>query len=192
MSKSVNGSRTEKNLLAAFAGESQARNRYTYFASAARKEGLEQIANIFIETADNEKEHAKVFFQHLEGGSVEITASYPAGAIKDVKSNLEAAADGEKMEWTTIYADFSKIARDEGFPEIAGSFDQISKVEKFHEARYRKLISNVANGEVFKRKTTVKWHCANCGYIYEGTEPPQQCPACKHPQAYYELLAENY
>jgi len=192
MSKSIKGSRTEKNLLAAFAGESQARNRYTYFASAARKEGLEQIANIFMETAENEKEHAKVFFQCLEGGNVEITAGYPAGVIRDTKSNLEAAADGEKMEWATIYADFSKIARDEGFPEIAGSFDQISKVEKFHEARYRKLINNVANGEVFKRKTPVKWHCINCGYVYEGTEPPKQCPACKHPQAYYELLAENY
>ena len=192
MSKSIKGSRTEKNLLAAFAGESQARNRYTYFASAARKEGLEQIANIFIETAENEKEHAKVFFQYLEGGNVEIIASYPAGVIRDTKSNLEAAADGEKMEWTTIYADFSKIARDEGFPEIAGSFDQISKVEKFHEARYRKLINNLANGEVFKRKTSVKWHCTSCGYVYEGTEPPKQCPACKHPQAYYELLAENY
>jgi rubrerythrin len=192
MSKSIKGSCTEKNLLAAFAGESQARNRYTYFASVARKEGLEQIADIFIETADNEKEHAKVFFQCLEGGNVEITAGYPAGVIRDTKSNLEAAADGEKMEWTTIYADFSKIARDEGFPEIAGSFDQISKVEKFHEARYRKLINNVANGEVFKRKTPVKWHCINCGYVYEGTEPPKQCPACKHPQAYYELLAENY
>ena len=192
MSKSIKGSRTEKNLLAAFAGESQARNRYTYFASAARKEGLEQIANIFIETAENEKEHAKVFFQYLEGGNVEIIAGYPAGVIRDTKSNLEAAADGEKMEWTTIYADFSQIARDEGFPEIAISFDQISKVEKFHEGRYRKLINNLANGEVFKRKTLVKWHCSNCGYIYEGTEPPKQCPACKHPQAYYELLAENY
>jgi len=192
MGKSFKGSRTEKNLLAAFAGESQARNRYTYFASAARKEGLEQIANIFIETAENEKEHAKVFFQYLEGGNVEIIAGYPAGVIRDTKSNLEAAADGERMEWTTIYADFSKIARDEGFPEIASSFDQISKVEKFHEARHRKLINNLANGEVFKRKTPVKWHCTNCGYVYEGTEPPKQCPACKHPQAYYELLAENY
>ncbi len=192
MGKSFKGSRTEKNLLAAFAGESQARNRYTYFASAARKEGLEQIANIFIETAENEKEHAKVFFQYLEGGNVEIIAGYPAGVIRDTKSNLEAAADGEKMEWTTIYADFSKIARDEGFPDIASSFDQISKVEKFHEARYRKLINNLANGEVFKRKALVKWHCTNCGYVYEGTEAPKQCPACKHPQAYYELLAENY
>ncbi len=192
MGKSFKGSRTEKNLLAAFAGESQARNRYTYFASAARKEGLEQIANIFIETAENEKEHAKVFFQHLEGGNAEIIASYPAGVIRDTTSNLEAAADGERMEWTTIYADFSKIARDEGFPEIASSFAQISKVEKFHEARYRKLINNLANGEVFKRKMPVKWHCTICGYVYEGTEPPKQCPACKHPQAYYELLAENY
>ena len=192
MSKSIKGSRTEKNLLAAFAGESQARNRYTYFASAARKEGLEQIANIFIETAENEKEHAKVFFQCLEGGKVEIIAGYPAGAIRDTKSNLEAAADGEKMEWTTIYADFSKIARDEEFPEIAGSFDQISKVERFHEARYRKLINNVANGEVFKRKAPVKWHCINCGYVYEGAEPPRQCPSCKHPQSFYEVLAENF
>ena len=192
MNKSIKGSQTEKNLLAAFAGESQARNRYTYFASAARKEGLEQIANIFIETADNEKEHAKVFFQYLEGGEVQITAGYPAGTIKDARSNLEAAANGEKMEWTTIYTGFAKTARDEGFADIANSFDQIAKVEKFHEARYRKLIANIANGEVFKRKTTVKWHCANCGYIHEGTEPPKECPACKHPQAFYELLAENY
>lgn len=192
MNKSIKGSRTEKNLLAAFAGESQARNRYTYFASAARKEGLEQIANIFLETAENEKEHAKVFFQYLEGGNVEITASFPAGAIRDTKANLEGAADGENMEWTTLYADFSKIASDEGFPEIKSSFDQISKVEKFHEARYRKLINNLANNEVFKNKAVVKWHCANCGYVYEGTEPPKQCPACKHPQAYFELLAENY
>jgi rubrerythrin len=192
LNKSIKGSRTEKNLLAAFAGESQARNRYTYFASAARKEGLEQIANIFLETSENEKEHAKVFFQYLEGGSVEITASYPAGAIKDAKSNLEAAADGENMEWTTLYSDFSRIARDEGFPDVANSFDQISKVERFHEARYRKLIDNLANNAVFKKSTIVKWHCINCGYIYEGTAPPRQCPACKHPLAYFELLAENY
>ena len=192
MNKSIKGSRTEKNLLAAFAGESQARNRYTYFASAARKEGLEQIADIFLETSENEKEHAKVFFQYLEGGSVEITASYPAGAIKDAKSNLEAAAAGENLEWTTLYSDFSRIARDEGFPDVANSFDQISKVERFHEARYRKLIDNLANNAVFKKSTIVKWHCINCGYIYEGTEPPKQCPACKHPLAYFELLAENY
>ena len=192
MSKQLKGSRTEKNLLAAFAGESQARNRYTYFASAARKEGFEQIANIFAETAENEKEHAKVFFNYLEGGDVEIIAAYPAGMIKDTKSNLEAAAAGENMEWTMLYADFAKIAREEGYPEVARSFEQISKVEKFHESRYRKLISNIVNGEVFKRKTPVKWHCANCGYVFEGTEAPKECPACKHPQAFYELLAENY
>jgi rubrerythrin len=192
MGKSIKGTQTEKNLLKAFAGESQARNRYTYFASKARKEGFEQIANIFAETAENEKEHAKVFFNYLEGGDVEIVAAYPAGMIKDTKSNLEGAAAGENMEWTKLYADFAKIAREEGFPDVAVSFEQISKVEKFHESRYRKLIANMANGEVFKKKTTVKWHCANCGYVYEGTEPPKECPACKHPQAFYEVLAENY
>lgn len=192
MSKSIKGTKTEKNLLAAFAGESQARNRYTYFSSAAKKEGFEQIANIFLETAENEKEHAKVFFKHLEGGDAEITATYPAGMIKDTKSNLELAAAGENLEWTTLYHDFAKVAMDEGFPEIAGSFEQISKVEKFHEARYRKLINNVANGEVFKKKTPVKWHCINCGYCFEGTEAPKECPACKHPQSYFEVLAENY
>ncbi len=152
MGKSIRGTKTERNLLAAFSGESQARNRYTYFASAARKEGYEQIANTFAETAENEKEHAKVFFKYLEGGDAEITAAYPAGMIKDTKSNLEAAAAGENLEWTTIYADFSKVARDEGFPEVARSFEQIAKVEKFHESRYRKLINNVASGEVFKKK----------------------------------------
>ena len=192
MGNSIKGKITEKNLMAAFAGESQARNRYTYFASAARKEGFEQIANIFTETAENEKEHAKVFFKHLEGGDVEIVAAYPAGMIKDTKSNLEAAAAGEKMEWTALYANFAKIAREEGFNEIAISFEQISKVEKFHESRYRKLITDIANGEVFKKKVVMKWHCINCGYIYEGTEAPKECPACKHPQAYYEVLAENY
>lgn len=192
MAKSIKGSRSERNLLAAFAGESQARNRYTYFASAARKEGFEQIANIFIETAENEKEHAKIFFKHLEGGDLEITATYPAGIIKDTKSNLEAAAAGENMEWTTIYSDFAKISKDEGFPEVARSFEQVAKVEKFHESRYRKLINNVANNEVFKRKTPTKWHCINCGYIFEGTEPPRECPACKHPQSFFEVLADNY
>ncbi len=192
MNKSIKGTRTEKNLLTAFAGESQARNRYTYFASAARKEGLEQIANIFIETAENEKEHAKVFFKYLEGGDTEIVAVYPAGMIKDTKSNLEAAAAGENLEWTTIYADFSKIARDEGFAEVARSFEQIARVEKFHESRYRRLINNIANGEVFKKKSTVKWHCTNCGHVFEGTEAPRECPACQHPQAFYELLAENF
>ncbi len=156
MSKSVKGTKTEKNLLAAFAGESQARNRYTYFASAVRKEGFEQIANIFTETAENEKEHAKVFFKYLEGGDIEIIAAYPAGMIKDTKSNLEAAAAGENIEWTTIYADFSKTARDEGFPEVARSFEQIAKVEKFHESRYRKLANNIATGEAFKKKATVE------------------------------------
>ena len=192
MGKSIKGTKTEKNLLAAFAGESQARNRYTYFASAARKEGFEQIANIFIETSENEKEHAKVFFKHLEGGDTEITATYPAGSIKDTKANLESAAAGENLEWTTLYADFAKTARDEGFPEIARSFEQIAKVERFHESRYRKLINNVANKEVFNKKAPVKWHCINCGYIAEGAEAPKECPACKHPQAFYEVLSENF
>lgn len=190
--KSLKGTRTEKNLLAAFAGESQARNRYTYAAGVAKKEGFEQISRIFIETAENEKEHAKVFFKHLEGGDVEITAAYPAGRILDTKCNLEAAAAGEKLEWTTLYANFGKIAKEEGFPEVAQSFEQIAKVERFHEARYRKLIANVAEKQVFVKKAPVKWHCINCGYVHEGPEAPQVCPACKHPQSYYEVLAENF
>ncbi len=192
MTKTLKGTKTEKNLLAAFAGESQARNRYTFFASAAKKEGYEQISRIFLETAENEKEHAKVFFKYLEGGDVEITASYPAGIIADTKSNLEAAAAGENMEWTILYAEAAKIAREEGFPDIATSFEQISKVEKFHEQRYRELADNIVKGEVFKKKENTKWHCINCGYVYEGTEAPKECPACHHPQAYYEVLAENY
>lgn len=192
MPKSVKGTRTEKNLLAAFAGESQARNRYTFFASVARKEGYEQIANIFTETAGNEKEHAEVFFKYLQGGDVEIVAAYPAGAVEDTKKNLEAAADGEKLEWSQIYTDMEKVAKEEGFSDIATSFKEIAEVEEFHEQRYRRLAANVAAGEVFKKKTTVKWHCTNCGYIHEGTEAPKVCPACKHAQAYYELLAENY
>ncbi|MDP3042183.1 MAG: rubrerythrin family protein [Candidatus Omnitrophota bacterium] len=192
MSKSIKNSKTEQNLLKAFAGESQARNRYTYFASVAKKAGFEQMANIFTETAENEKEHAKIFFKYLEGGDVEITVAYPAGVISDTKANLEKAAAGENMEWTTLYADFAKIAKDEGFPEVARSFEQVAKVEKFHEARYRKLINNIGNSEVFKKKTSVKWHCLNCGYVIEGTEAPKECPACKHPQAYFEVLAENY
>ncbi|MBN1691364.1 MAG: rubrerythrin family protein [Dehalococcoidia bacterium] len=192
MGKSLKGTRTEQNLLKAFAGESQARMRYNYFASQARKEGFVQIASIFEETAGNEKEHAKVFFKYLEGGDVEITAAYPAGMVKDTKDNLEAAADGEKMEWTTLYSDFAAIAREEGFTDVANSFDQIARVEKFHESRYRKLAANIEKGEVFKRKEKVVWHCANCGYIHEGTEAPTVCPACKHPQSYYELLVENY
>ncbi len=192
MSKSLKGTQTEKNLLKAVAGESQARNRYNFFASAARKEGFEQIANIFAETADNEKEHAKVFFKYLEGGDVEITAAYPAGQIKDTASNLTAAADGERLEWTTLYADFAAAAKREGFPEVAQSFEEIAKVERFHESRYRKLVANIAAGEVFQKKSPVKWHCANCGYIFEGAEAPAECPACRHPRAYYEVLAENY
>jgi rubrerythrin len=192
MSKPVKGTQTEKNLLTAFAGESQARNRYTFFASQAKKEGYEQIANIFTETAGNEKEHAEVFFKYLEGGDVEIAAAYPAGIIGNTLTNLKAAADGEKMEWSEIYANFEKMAREEGFNDIATSFKEIAEVEESHEKRYRKLAASVAAGEVFKKKTVVKWHCTNCGYIHEGTEAPKECPACKHPQAYYELLAENY
>jgi len=192
MSKSIKGTKTEQNLLKSFAGESQARNRYTYFSSVAKKEGLAQISNIFTETAENEKEHAKVFFKHLEGGDVEITAVYPAGLIKDTKTNLEAAAAGENMEWTMLYADFAKIAKDEGFPEIARSFEQVAKVERFHESRYRRLINNLVNDEVFKKRSSIKWHCTNCGYVFEGAEAPKECPACKHPQAFFEVLAENY
>ena len=192
MSKSVKGTQTEKNLLKAFAGESQARNRYTFFASVGRKEGYEQIANVFMETAGNEKEHAEIFFKYLEGGDVRIEAAYPAGIVGDTKANLKAAADGEKMEWSEIYAEFERTARKEGFKEIAKSFKEIAEVEEFHEKRYRKLGRNVGTGEVFKKRTVVKWHCTNCGYIHEGTEAPRECPACKHAQAYYELLAENY
>jgi rubrerythrin len=192
MSKSIKGTETEKNLLKAFAGESQARNRYTYFAGVARKAGYEQIAAIFTETAENEKEHAKIFFKYLEGGEVEITAAYPAGTIGDTKANLEAAAAGEKMEWSDLYAGFEQTARAEGFPEVAASFKQIAEVEEFHEKRYRKLAANIETGELFKRPAAVKWHCINCGYVHEGPEAPALCPACKHPRAYYELLAENY
>ena len=192
MKKSIKGTETEKNLLTAFAGESQARNRYTFFASQAREAGYEQIANVFTETAGNEKEHAEVFFKYLEGGDVEIKAAYPAGIIGDILTNLKSAANGEKMEWSIIYPDFEKIAREEGFEEIATSFKEIAEVEEFHEGRYRKLAENVAAGEVFKKKTVVKWHCTNCGYIHEGNEAPKECPACKHPQSFYEVLGENY
>jgi rubrerythrin len=192
MGKSIKGTKTEKNLLAAFAGEAQARNRYTFFASAAKKEGYEQISRLFLETADNEKEHAKVFFKYLEGGEVEIVAAYPAGVIGNTRQNLQEAADGEKMEWSNLYADFAKTAREEGFEEVAKSFDQIAKVEMFHEQRYRKLAKNIDDKEVFKKKVKTKWHCINCGYIYEGEEAPKECPACRHPQSYYEVLAENY
>jgi rubrerythrin len=192
MEKSIKGSQTEKNLLTAFAGESQARNRYAYFGSIARKEGYEQISAIFLETSENEKEHAKVFFKYLEGGTSEIIARYPAGIIKDTLANLDGAADGEKYEWTTMYVNFAQVAEKEGFPEVARSFHQIAKAEKFHESRYRKLIEDIQNKQVFKKPATVKWHCRNCGYIFEGPEAPKECPACKHPQAYYEVLAENY
>ena len=192
MSKSIKGTKTEQNLLKAFAGESQARNRYTYFASAAKKEGYEQISAFFLETAENEKEHAKVFFKYLEGGVVEITASYPAGIAGTTKENLDHAAAGEHEEWTAIYSEFEKTARDEGFPDIARSFKEIAEVEEFHEARYRKLSANISDGTVFKKDASTKWHCRNCGYVHEGTEAPKECPACAHPQEYYEVLAENY
>ena len=190
--ESIKGTRTEKNLLASFAGESQARNRYTYFASVARKAGFEQIAAIFLETADNEKEHAERFFKLLEGGELEITAGYPAGVIGDTAANLKAAADGEKIEWTKLYKEAEDIARDEGFEEIAVQFKEIAEVEEEHEKRYRKLLKNVEEGKVFKKDTVVRWKCRNCGYVHEGKEAPEKCPACAHPQAYYELLSENY
>ena len=192
MAKSVKGSKTEKNLLAAFAGESQARNRYTYFASVAKKAGYEQIAAIFLETADNEKEHAKMFFKQLEGGELEIQASYPAGKIGTVEENLAAAAAGENLEWTKLYKEAAETAREEGFDEIAEIFTEISEVEEKHEKRYRKLLANVESGKVFKREETVRWKCRNCGYVHEGKDAPQSCPACKHPRAYYELFTENY
>ncbi|MFC2044077.1 rubrerythrin [Chloroflexota bacterium] len=192
MSGSIKGTQTEKNLLKAFAGESQARNRYTFFASTARKEGYEQIANIFTETAGNEKEHAKVFFKYLERGDVEITAAYPTGIIGDTKENLEAAASGEKLEWSDVYPNFERIAREEGFAEVSASFKEIAEVEEFHEGRYRKLANNIRVGEAFKKKAPVKWHCTNCGYIHKSNEAPKICPACNHAQAYYEVLAENY
>lgn len=192
MAKSIRGTQTEKNLLASFAGESQARNRYTFFASAAKKEGYEQISRFFLETAENEKEYAKVFFKYLEGGEVEITAAYPAGVVGDTKANLEAAAAGENMEWTVLYAEAARTAREEGFPEVARSFEQIAKVEMFHENRYRKLLDNLVKNEAFRKKTPAKWHCINCGYVFEGEEAPKECPACRHPQSYYEVLAENY
>jgi rubrerythrin len=189
---SLKGTRTEKNLLKAFAGESQARNRYTFFASKAKKEGYEQIAGIFLETAENEKEHAEVFFKHLEGGDVEITAAYPAGKIGETAENLLASAEGEKLEWGTLYPNFEKVAREEGFTLVAESFEEIAEVEEEHEKRYRKLLENVKNSTVFKRDTVVKWKCRNCGYVHKGKEAPEICPACKHEQSYYELLAENY
>ena len=186
------GSRTEKNLLAAFAGESQARNRYTYFASKAKKEGYEQISALFLETADNEKEHAKLFFSLLKGGEAEIMASYPAGVIGDSAANLKAAADGENFEWTTLYQNFADVAKKEGFMDAYETFTQVAKAEKYHEARYLALLKNVKEGKVFKRDAPVKWHCRNCGYVFEGKEAPDVCPVCQHPKAHFEGLAENY
>jgi rubrerythrin len=188
----IKGSKTELNLLKAFAGESQARNRYTYFASVARKDGLEQIAAIFEETARNEQEHAKVFFKYLEGGDAEITATYPAGKIGTTAENLAAAAAGEKLEWSSIYPDFAEVARAEGFTDVAESFKEIAEVEAHHEDRYNRLLANVKNDLVFKKAAPTKWICRNCGYVHEGTEAPDLCPACKHPQSYYELLCEGY
>lgn len=190
--KSIRGTQTEKNLLAAFAGESQARNRYTFFASKAIKEGYRQIAAIFEETADNEKEHAKRFFKFLEGGAVEITASYPAGVIGSTKENLQAAADGEQEEYTKLYPEFSDVARQEGFPEIAAAFRSIAVVEKQHEARFRKLLKSLEEGSVFKKGKVVRWKCRNCGYIHEGKTPPAKCPACEHDQSFFEIFEENY
>lgn len=194
--KSVKGTQTEKNLLAAFAGESQARNRYTYFASKAKKEGYVQISEIFTETANQEKEHAKRFWSFLEGGAVEITAMYPAGFGDDLVGstleNLKHAAEGEREEWTMLYKGFAQTARDEGFPQIAAQFDAVSVAEKQHEKRYNKLAENIEKDMVFKRESDTIWACMNCGYIYEGAEPPKQCPACKHPQGYFELVRENW
>ncbi len=190
--KSLKGTKTEKNLLASFAGESQARNRYTFFASAAKKEGYEQISSIFLETADNEKEHAKRFFKFLEGGDVEISAVYPAGKISNTLDNLRAAAAGENIEWGHLYPDAAKVAKDEGFDDISECFTNIARVEKEHEKRYLALAANVEKKRVFKKDTKVKWRCRNCGFVFEGPEAPDKCPACLHPRAYYELLSENY
>lgn len=189
---SIKGTQTEKNLLAAFAGESQARNRYTYFASVAKQAGLEQIAAIFLDTADNEKEHARLFFDQLEGGDVQISASYPAGVVGDTAANLAAAAAGENLEWTTIYRNFQGTARQEGLTQVANLFKEVAEVEEQHERRYLKLLENVRSGKVFEKDTVVRWRCRNCGYVHEGKSAPKVCPVCQHPQAYYELLAENY
>jgi rubrerythrin len=190
--KSLKGTKTEKNLLTAFAGESQARNRYTYFASKAKKQGYEQISGIFAETADNEKEHAERLFKFLEGGEAAVTASFPAGVIGETEDNLKDAAAGENYEHTTMYPDFAKVAAEEGFEEIADVFISIANAERQHEKRYLGLRANIENGRVFKRDKPVKWRCRNCGYIHEGTEPPDECPACAHEKAYYELLCENW
>ncbi|WP_303921038.1 rubrerythrin [Draconibacterium sediminis] len=186
------GTKTEQNLLKAFAGESQARMRYDYFAKQAKKEGLEQIAAIFEETAMNEKEHAKRFFKFLEGNMVEITATYPAGKIGTTMENLKASADGENEEWTELYPEFAKVAEEEGFKEIAMAFKLIARVEEAHENRYRTLYNNLEEGKVFKRGDKVVWKCRNCGFIHEGTAAPKLCPACQHSQAYFEIKETNY
>jgi rubrerythrin len=186
------GSQTETILLASFAGESQARNRYSFFASVAKKQGYEQIAAIFEETAANEKEHAELFFKHLKGGMVEITTSYPAGVISTTAENLKAAAEGEKLEWGTLYPSFGDIAEKEGFKDVANTFRMVAKVEAYHERRYNKLLENIQTGKVFKKDAPIMWKCRNCGHVYEGTEAPDQCPVCAHPKAYFEVWAENY
>lgn len=189
---SLKGTKTEKNLLTAFAGESQARNRYTFFASAARNEGYFQIFKVFEETADQEKEHAKRFFKFLEGGDVGISGTFPAGVIGKTVDNLTAAANGEHYEWGSMYPNFAETAQKEGFPEIAAVFKAVAVAEKQHEKRYRDLARNIKEGKVFKKDEEVVWRCLNCGYLHKGKEAPAMCPACAHPQAYYELLGENW
>jgi len=188
----LKGSRTEKNLLAAFAGESQARTRYTFFASVAKKEGYEQISAIFRETADNEKEHAELFFKLLKSGMVEITATYPAGVIRSTNENLKKAAEGEKLEWGTLYPSFAKVAEEEGFTEAARAFRNVAMVENYHERRYRKLLANIEQDKVFKKDAPIKWKCRNCGYVFEGNEAPEKCPVCAHAKSYFEVWCENY
>ena len=190
--KSLKGTQTEQNLLKAFAGESQARTRYTFFASVAKKEGYEQIAAVFMETAEQEKEHAKRFFKFLEGGDVTITATYPAGKIGTTQENLLAAAKGENEEWDVLYPDFAKVAEEEGFPAVAAAFRAISTVEAEHERRYLKLLSRITDGDFFRRDGKIWWQCRNCGYIVEAEEAPKACPACLHPQAFFEPKKENY
>ena len=186
------GSQTEKNVLAAFAGESQARTRYTFFASVAKKEGFEQISAIFDETSGNEKEHAQLFFNHLKGGTAQIVASYPAGVTGTTVDNLKAAAAGEKLEWGTLYPSFADIAEKEGFKDVANTFRMISKVEAYHERRYNKLVESTQQGKVFKKDQSIKWKCRNCGFVLEGTEAPEKCPVCWHPRAFFEVWVENY
>jgi rubrerythrin len=190
--ESIKGSQTEKNLLKAFAGESQASNRYTFFAKEAKKEGYEQISAIFLETAEQERAHAKVFFRFLEGGPVEITATYPAGKIGTTTENLLEAAEGEHEEWAELYEEFARVAEEEGFKQVASKFKLIKTVEKRHEERYRKLLKNIEDGTVFNKGKKVKWVCRHCGFVYEGEKPPKNCPACEHPQAYFEEMAENF